>query len=259
MNMVAKIFEEENIKLFELYKCNRNTDKLAGLIESMRKFGWCNAYPMLCVALSNGKYEIIDGHHRFEAAKLLGVPVKFVIVKSSAAPSLFHIDDATSKWDMGDFLTSQCRGGNIEYSKVKKYNDETGIGIKQAASMLYGQAAGSGNIGRAFKSGEFVCRNTVNADVVGDIVRYMKKHGVSWAHHATLVKALSKVAFVTEFSPSKLKEKIKTYSYLIERRPHLEGYMDMLENLYNFKSSTKIPLRFLAEQKARERNVIKAK
>jgi hypothetical protein len=252
------IQETKNYKIFELLPTNRDTKKISALTESMKNHGFKKAYPLNCIQNGNGKLKIIDGHHRFEVACTLGLPVKYVVDNDDPL-TIFEIDDCTNKWSMEDHLTSQCRGGNVEYAKVRKYHDDTGIGILPAISMLYGHSADSQNVGKLFKKGEFVCRESRNAGVVRDIVIFMKDHGIGWAHHVKLVAALSRLTFVKEFSSATLKEKINSFPYMIQKQPHLEGYMEMLETAYNFRSRTKVPLKFLAEQSARERNVCRKK
>ncbi len=252
MKMIAKIWEEADRRLFELLEYNRDAKKIAFLMESMGKHGWLNAYPMYVIRNGNGKFKIKDGHHRFEVAQRLGLPFKFVIDEDKA--TIYELDRATNKWDMEDHLTSNYRAGNIEYAKVRKYRDETGIGINQAISMLVGHQAGSSNSNTIFKRGEFVCKNPKNAEFVRDIVLHMKKHGIGWAHHASLVKALSKISFIEDFSPSILKDKIKLYPFLVTKQANLEAYLELIEEIYNHKSRAKVPLKFLADEKARERN-----
>ncbi|OQB23960.1 MAG: ParB-like nuclease domain protein [Firmicutes bacterium ADurb.Bin182] len=242
-----------NVKLFELLPTNRDTKKTTALTKSMQEHGWLKAYPLYCVRNGNGKYTIIDGHHRFEVACRLGIPIRYVVDEKRV--SIFEIDDTTNKWSVEDHLTSQCRAGNVDYHKIKKYINDTGIGILPAISMLYGHSAGSHNVGKIFKKGEFLCRDTTNADTVRDIVMFMKRCGIVWAHHVKLVSALSRIAFVPEFSPDTLKEKVKSYPYMIQKQPHLEGYMEMIETAYNFRSRTKVPLKFLADEAARKRNI----
>lgn len=252
--IAAKVQETNNYRMFELLEFNRDVTKVKLLTASMKKHGWINSKPMSVVANGNGKLKIRDGHHRFEIAQRLGLSVKFVIDKDNA--TVFELDASTNKWTMQDTLTSYARGQNIEYVKVMEYCRKTGIAINQAISMLSGNQAGTNNFRTAFREGKYTCKNTDNANIVADIVLFCKKHGIEWVHHALFVSALSRIAFIPDFSPARMKTKIKAFPYLIEKRPHLEGYMDMLESIYNYKSQDRVPLKFMADKVARERNII---
>lgn len=259
-NMEGKILASINYRIFELLPFNRDVKKVKALMESMKKHGWINAYPMNVVQNGNGKLKIKDGHHRFEVATTLGIPVKYVVCNDTA--TIYELDKATNKWSVADHMESYCRAGNIEYVKMKEYCRRTGIAPMYAISMLSGETAGSYNQSDLFKTGAFVCKNTMNADIVADIVLHCKKKGIDWAHNSRMVIALSKIAWVDGFSPLKLKQKITTFPFLIEKKPHVEGYLEMLENVYNYKSQDKVPLKFLATSVAKDRqdlSLLKAK
>ena len=250
----ARVWETNDYKKFHLLEFNRDVKKVAPLLASMAKHGWINSKPMSVVEV-NGKMKIKDGHHRFQIARQLGIPVKYVIDTDSA--TIYELDKSTNKWSMQDTLVSYVRAGNPDYIKIKEYCDITGINIEQAISMMIGHQASSGNAGVAFREGRYVSKDHAHAYRVGELVLCCKRYGVVWAHHSLLVTALSKISFVREFSHNRLKSKIKSYPYLITKQPHLDGYLEMIEHLYNFKSQDKIPLKFLAEEAAKKRNVIK--
>lgn len=253
--MSLKITETSNYGLFELLQYNRDVKKIKGLTDSMSRYGWISAYPMNVHRNGNGKLTIKDGHHRFEVASRLGLPIKYIICDDNS--SIYELDKATNKWTLGDYLESYCRGGKAEYVKAKEYCQRTGIAPIYAIAMLSGHTAGTQNYEESFKTGRFACKNTRNAEIVADIVLHCKKKGIDWADKGLLVVALSKVAWVRGFSISRLKSKITTFSYLVEKKPHVDGYLDMIESVYNYKAQDKVPLKFLANEAAKERNIIK--
>lgn len=253
--MKGKILSSSNYKIFELLSFNRDVKKVAALTESMRKYGWINAYPMNVVQNGNGKLKIKDGHHRYEVATRLGIPVKYTVCSDKA--TIYELDRATNKWSVTDHLESYCRSGNIEYVKVKEYCRRTGIAPAIAMAMLAGQTAGTNNMQPAFKTGSYACKNTKNAEIVADIIIHCKRKGIEWVHNQKFVIALSKVSWVPEFSPARLKSKITAFPHMVQKKPHVEGYLDMIEEIYNYKSQEKCPLKFMASEAAKARNVIK--
>jgi hypothetical protein len=253
MRLIGKIFEEADERYFELLEFNRDVKKIRFLMEQMRLYGWSNAYPMNVYQNGNGKYIIRDGHHRFIAAKALGIPFKFTICGDSA--TIYEIDRATNKWDMNDHLTSYSRSGKADYSQVRDYCEKTGIGVIDATAMLVGNSAGTTSHSISFKEGKFVVTDTTNANSVADIVLHCKKKGIKWAHTHNFVMALSRVVWLPEFSTTRFKAKVTSFTYMIEKQPHNGAYLEMIEKIYNYKSSEKVPLKFLADQAARGRAV----
>jgi len=248
-----RILESKNYNLFEMMSFNRDVKRTRDLENSMRIHGWISAYPAHVVKKGN-KLLIKAGHHRFFVARKLNIPVKYVICSDNI--SIYELEKATAPWKMQDYMDSHCRNGEREYLAVKEYCDETGIGLMNAVSMLGGHSAGSGNFGLVFKTGEFkVKKNSNHANTVKDLVLCFKKYGVPFYNANLLVQAISRVVWVNEFEPSRMKSKIKICAGFIEKKANLEQYVAMLEEIYNRQSKSKIPLKFLADATAKSRNV----
>jgi hypothetical protein len=251
--VVNRIFEETDTRKFELLRFNRSIKKRKKLMASMVKHGWLDAFPMKVRVNGSGKLVVEDGHHRFEIAQELGIGFKYVICRDDA--TIYEIDAAVNKWTLEDFLTSHCRCSNEHYHFLAKFCEDTGISISDASSMMVGNSAGSSSHIEKFKKGDFTVTAMNNANNVKALVMHCKKHGIKWAHHHNLVLALSKVSWVDEFSVTRMKAKIKAFPYLVKKQPSLATYVELLDLIYNFKSTDKIPLKFLADQAARERAV----
>jgi len=231
---------------------NRDVKKTKRLEKSMLKHGWIDACPLHVIRNGSDKLKIKQGHHRFIAAQKIGIPIKYVECVDDA--TIYELEATTIRWSMEDYLTSHCRTGKKEYLKVRQYCDETGIGLNQAFSMLAGHAAGSGNFQREFKEGDYKVKGTSDhAGIVKDIVLCIKKYGVPFYNTSLLVKAISKIVWVTELSLPQLKSKIKLFPYLFEKKANLDQYLDLLEEVYNRQSRIKLPLKFLALEEAKRR------
>jgi hypothetical protein len=250
---MAKIHETMDYEKFELLPVNRNVEKTRALEESMKKHGWISAYPMHVVSNGNGKLKIKAGHHRFYVARELGLAVKYVECNDSI--SIYELEKATNKWIMADYLASYVRAAKPAYTEVKRFCETTGIGISTAISMLGGHTAGTKNFNIKFKNGDFRLASRGHAYTVGDIVLHCKKHGIKWAHDYRFVEALSRIVQIKEIDVKVLKHKIRTFPFLLTKQPTLAAYQQMLEDIYNRQSRVPVPLSFLADQAARERNV----
>jgi len=262
--MNYKLESTKNYELFDLYHINRAVDKnskhYADLLQSMKDHGFIPACPVHCERIGK-KLKIKQGHHRFTCAVDLGLPVFYVISNDSA--SIHDLEKPNTPWNKNDYLASYSKTGNENYLAVKAYMDKTGIGLSAAASMFFGDAAGSGNCFKrdAFEDGNFQVRTVVHAQTVGDIVIFLKKIGIKWADNRAFVTALSRVLFVKEFKTSQFKEKSKKYPFLYtQRRGYLE-YTAMIEEIYNYHtpSKDKLNISFMAQQVADKRAAVKKK
>lgn len=251
--MSQKILETNNYSRFELSPFNRDIGKLDSLYLSMKMFGFLSGFPVIVKRLPNGKLMILFGHHRFMAAKNLGLSIKYVEERQKLDP--YIVEQAGRIWEMKDWLTSRRSNDQGPYIEVQKYHLETGIPLHCCISMLAGDSAGSGNHSKLFKSGKYKLGDPKNANIVKDIVLHLKSIGIAWATNRSFVDAISKVAWVDIFNPAVFKKKTSNHRQLLQKQASKQAYVEMIDTIYNFGSRQKIPLAFLADKKAKERNV----
>jgi len=253
---MSKVLESRNYGMFSLHSFNRDVEKIAKLEKSMRLHGWISAYPMHVIR-ENGHLKIKGGHHRFEVARKLGIPVKYVVCDDKA--TIHELEDATTPWDWPDYLESHARTGNVNYLKIKKYQGETGIPLTCIVSMFGGYTAGSGIYAGPFKSGAFKIKDTDHPSIVADLVAVARSAGFKGSTIRNFVIALSKVAKTAEIDLPRLKAKMKAHPYLLQKQTSVDGYLAMLEEVYNRQRADKVPLAFMANAAARARNIIPPK
>jgi hypothetical protein len=254
--MGKQILESNNYSKFTMTDFNRDAGKTKELEASFREHGWIDACPLHVVRDGEGKLRIKQGHHRFIAAQKIGIPVKYVECNDKA--TIHQLEKTSKRWNMEDFLASHCRVGEQEYIKVRDYCDESGITLQAAISMLGGHSAGSGNFTEEFKCGGYkIKEDSVHAYVVQNIVLHMKKHKVAFYNNNLLVQAISKVVWLPEFDVLQFKSKIKAFHSFMEKQASLDKYLDMVEDIYNRQSRSKVPVKFLATEAAKQRSATK--
>ena len=159
----------------------------------------------------------------------------------------------TVDWSINDYLISHCRSGKPDYLAVKAYCDESGISPNLAISMFAGRTAGGSGANETFKLGNFKIKNTEHPRQIKELVTFCKDCGIEPFNSNLFIIALSKVLLVESCSVSRLKTKMKTYSALIGKKVNLDQYLTVIEEVYNRKSQTKVPLKFLAYEEGKRR------
>lgn len=252
--MSMKILESNNYNMFEFTPFNRSVKKTKRLNVSMGKHGWIDAYPCHVVRNGTGKLQIKAGHHRFEVAKGLKIPIKYVICQDDA--SIYELEGASRKWSAEDYLGSCVRLGLPAYVTVKDYHERTGIGLRCCIALLAGQSPGSGgSLSEKFAKGTYRIANLSHSRVVESIIAQSRVSGYPYWKNAGFVNAVSKISYAEGFSSEVMKEKIKTFAHFMKKQAGTQGYLEMLDSIYNRQSQTRIALAFLAEEAARKKNV----
>jgi hypothetical protein len=238
----------ENYDLFELHDLNRDVERLERLKDSMKRHGYIKAYPLHVIKNGSGKLKVKAGHHRLAAASVLGLPVYYVVSDDKA--TIQELENATNPWTLKDYLTSYVRQGRPEYIAVQRYVEETGISLGNAISLIAGEEAMSKNKAAKFKDGKFKPGNPSHAMKIKDIVLFMQSKKIDFASNSLFIGALSKALFVQEFDPARFKKKIAAHKAIFEKQPDVNSYLDVIEAVYNRQSKDKLPISFLAKERA---------
>ena len=109
---------------------------------------------------------ILDGQHRWAAAKELDVPIYYEISKEFSEEDIPRLN--TSKgWGIGDYLNFHVKSGKQEYIKLQEFMKKNNITLK-VANMTQGLGHNKSYVD--FKAGNFKFNDTL-ADQVFDICR----------------------------------------------------------------------------------------
>jgi hypothetical protein len=238
---MGKITETKNYNKFELHEFNRNVENIKNLTESMKKHGWIDAYPLHVIENGSDKLKIKAGHHRFEAARALGIPVKYTICGDDA--TIHELEGATKNWSMKNYLESYARMGNPNYLKLNEYYKKFKIPLNISITLLGGKAANeSGWQSITFKQGLFKVGNPTFAYMVGEFVAFCDELGIEFCRNSRFVLALSKVLVVDGIDVNEFKKKITNHLYMMKKQADVVGYVGMLENVYNRQRGKKLPI-----------------
>jgi len=238
--------------MFEVHPHNRDISNTKILEKSMRKFGFDPGLPMRCIKGANSKLMITHGHHRFHVARMLGIPVWYIVAEDNIP--LFDSEVSNHGWQLKDFGIARARAGEQSAVKVMDYHKETGIPFAQCISLIGGESAGSTNKNAQLKEGTLKAKDNKHASDVAEIVLACKSIGIKFANAALFVQALSKVLRLKEFDKSLFLHRVRTYQDLMEPRRTLDQYLELIEFVYNRNTKgSKTPLAFLATEASRQR------
>jgi len=227
---------------------DKHVDALA---ESMRQFGFLNAKPVQCIANGDGLV-IVDGHHRFLAAKSLGIPVVYVIEGANANKAIGPQNFLVKKWAMRSFVKMYANEGKQDYQTLLNY-EARGIPLAMAAAMLHGHTASAGNVNPLVRHGTFKVRTTKHAEAVANLIGALESCCPA-VRSRSFVDAVCRFLFVRGFDPAMLQHRIKMTPTMIQATARVDVMMDQLEAVYNYRAKDKVPLVHLARESAKARN-----
>lgn len=240
---------------FKMLEENRDVDlehpRTKNLAESMVDYGWLDSFPATVKPNGSDKMIVIDGQHRIAIAKEFGLPVKYVIeTRDIDIPKL---QQTSKSWALIDYVKSFAKAGNPDYQELLEFFQSTPLTLTSCASFL-ADTSTFANITKAFHEGRYRIKARHKANQVASIYRIMieiQPH----VKNQRFTTALWSVYHVPGFDANRLIEGARRKPGLLICNKTLEGFLDALEETYNFGRKDKTPLRFEAKEAMKARSL----
>lgn len=207
----------------------------------------------ICV---NKNWEIIDGQHRYEAAKQLEFPVRYYMCKEYGLPEVQILNANQKNWTASDYLESYCELGYPEYLKVRNFlRKHKGIGLSNALTIINEGANKSPHIKRDFKNniptikvntfsnGTYKCGDLKLAEKIAEAIFELGNY-MEFNKKRSFVIAFKKVYLNDNFHFSLFLRKVQKFPSLLKDCPNTEHFISMIESLYNYRNQNKVNLRY---------------
>lgn len=252
-----KILSTTNYGLFSNNPHQRTfkEQKVKSLMEKMKRNGFP---PSMAISVYSaprgGKLVINAGHHRLAAARELGVPILYVIEHKWSVKELSDEGTFLTAWPLKDHVANFAKDGNQDYAELLRL-ESIGLNISQAASLLYGEQASSGNAADSIKAGTFKIKTRKTVDLWLEMNEEFGGR-VPCLNHRVFVSCWSKCLFTPEFDQDIFLKRLRANPTMLEKCSTEDQMFRLIEELYNFKTPKKIPLAFLATENSRERKTL---
>lgn len=238
---------------FKILKGNRkiNLHNFRRIKQSMRE------EQLVSIITVNERFEIIDGQHRYEACKELGLPVYYIVCKGYGLSEVQVLNTNMTNWTKKEYLNAYCDLGYPEYLKfrefMKSYPDFT---IMSCCALLFntaqsGSTAASGNEkgkkfrtrNKVFENGKLKIYDWNLAVRSADKIMMIKPLYNGFARQ-NFVLAMMSVFSNKNFNHSEFIGKLAYQSTKLVDCTTVGQYKTLIEVIYNHKKKDKINLRF---------------
>lgn len=167
------IYKTTNYDQFKLMKGNRvlNQNHVAKLKKEIRRHNLLLACPVIV----NEKFQVIDGQHRIEVARQLGVPVYYVQEKGLTIADVVMLNRSQRKWTIWDYVELYIANGKEDYQVLKDFTLEHGLVISSGVTLLSKNST-TNLATEKFRSGEFTVDNLEYAETIVSYMQDLKPH-----------------------------------------------------------------------------------
>lgn len=255
MKVVNQVNQTNDYEMFKTLDGNRTVNKLH---VNRLKESFKTAY-LLSPILINQLNQIIDGQHRFEAAKSLGLPVNYIICNDYGLKEVQILNTNMKNWKKEDYLHAYCDLKHPEYLKfrnfMRRFNE---FGIAGCEAMLTGLNGGkqghdTKNEFTTNRSGTYTIKYFEQGDLVIPNYEYsvecaeklmMVKPYYDGFNRPSFVRAMLSVFRVELYNHAKFIERLNANPTSLQHCANVTQYKLMIEDVYNFRSREKVSLRF---------------
>lgn len=241
--VVAQVVQTKDYQQFN--KAAGNRDVIQVHVERL-KTSMEQEYLMSPIIV-NEKMEIIDGQHRFEAARQLDLPIRFIKVRGYALSQMQKMNANQKDWRIMDHIEAHAEMGNANFTQLISFIEKH---RKDNTLMVILQAYGiNGSVRKAqLESGTYKHDKKKEAETVILLNAINKiKPYYKGAERSSFIGALRKLMKHEIFDLDRFMDKLSKFSSMMVDCAKKEQYIDLIEHIYNYKSRNKVSLKYLSD------------
>ena len=235
MRTVNQVKTTNDYNMFKRCKGNRQINKLhvKRLKESMSE----EFIPMPIIV--NEKNEIIDGQHRFTAAKELGLDIPFIKVNKLGKNQIHRLNTNSKNWNGKDYLYDYCEMGMSDYIVYRDFIEKYGFDWNVTNALLSGKNRMSGKDNVLFIDGLFKVKNLSKAEkrarMLMDFAPFypcvsVKERGF---RRRNFIYAMLDVFDNPDYNHEEFLKKLNRQSAKLYGNSTIEEYLRAVEKIYN--------------------------
>jgi hypothetical protein len=195
------------------------TKTVLAIKDSMTKFGFIPGRPVLITK----EWVIIDGQHRFLAAKELGISVEFEIVEGNYIDKMILLNSTQSNWTLEDYVNSYAQQNIDCYRKLLKFKEKYDLSLSSAITMFFVVGVKSDGI----RKGEILKINP-DADKIAEFV--LNCNTIAYNKDNKFVRAI--VMVYNKLTKSQL-SRLKSRLIIIPKLSNSRDFVIAFENIIN--------------------------
>ncbi len=230
---MSQILSTKNYDMFSSFTSNREVDQkhVNSLVHKIQKKNLLHIRPMNV----DSKMRIIDGQHRLEAAKTLGVDIYYSISDHVSQEDIANLNSNQKNWNM-DYINFYSVQGKAEFLKFSKFlNTYPNITISAALTII------SGTFTRntaAIREGFMNVDNLEQGKKVAEaLIILNKKYQHLWIYDSRFPVALAKAMMNECFSLETFIKRIDINPRAFVRTTTVRESGKMIEEIYNYRTS----------------------
>lgn len=192
----------------------------------------------VCPIIVNEKMQVIDGQHRLEAAKQLGIAVPYVVVKGLGIEHVVRMNTSQKKWTMNDYIQLHIDLGNQHYIDLNDFVKEHKITPHQGIALLSSSQYLTSKL-NDFREGRWEITRYEEAEEVVDVMKKLMpimRTNLIYRNNAFSSAVVKTINILDQNGDSLdlLLGRVKDSSVTLNFSHRVRDYLKELEDIVNF-------------------------
>lgn len=225
-----------NYSLFKVKQGNRliNQKHVDKLKESFQKHDFLPSCPIIV----DEEFNVIDGQHRLEAAKQLGIAVYYVVEKEPDNDLLIDLNITQKKWTATDYVNYYAEKGNEHYIRFRQLLKEIPLDVNTVLDMAKLQDIGGQYLQTVLKTGRMTIEKTeiIRAHQMYERILTLRD-ALRIKLTGRMIRAIVQLQRNPKFSWTTMINKAKQFYVKSYPCATKQEWTDMLTMLYNYSST----------------------
>lgn len=242
-----------NYTLFETSPDNRQLKikKHKKLGASIKKYGILPYWPIVVHRNGNGKLKVLDGQHRLAYAEANKLMVYYI--EADREFNIAEINNTQKTWQLLDYVEVFIAQGAKDYREALEFANTHQLCLGRAFAVLAGHTSISA-VKDDVESGTYKIRDR----------EYAERVASTYCPIVAMERSLRKDSFldacmaacrVDDFSPSRFADGAKKCRSKLVNYADRDGFLNMMEDIYNHNRRSLFPLRIKAIEIMRSRRI----
>ncbi len=234
--------ETKDYEVFKHFECNRNLHEgnLKKLQKSITEANMLKSKPILI----DNQFRVIDGKHRLEVAKRLGIPIWYQVHENFEISDIIKLNNAVKSWGIPDYLNFYSKNNYENYVQLNSFIEKNKVDVNIALHMLNPNR--DTGFYKSFKDGLYQFPDqseymtvVLRKQMIDDTVEYIKKKTSGnkiYLDRVTFYCALVTFFCNENFNYDVFMKKLQFKLDLMRPCSKKEDYLKILKNIYNWKN-----------------------
>lgn len=235
----------EDLTIFKEHPSNRKIDpiNLKNIIKSLQSKNMLELRPITV----NKKMQVIDGQHRLEAAKALGIPMFYVVDKESELEDIVRLNNSQKSWILEDYVNYHASDGVKFFVDIVNLAKKLDITINHLVRYL---GISGGSSWKKMKDGsyEFDLEKTgkelqEKLAFIDGILKFIEEKTIGnkkYLKSMAITKGLLTLMNSSMFNADIFFKKVELCITRIHICRTVEEYYQMFKGVYNFRNNDPI-------------------